>query len=1300
MIFPFRRKPIALLFCYGFASALVGGFAGEARAQASAPLHVDPVLLGLPPITPAEAPVPAATPSTAAETVEKTRPGIKPVEETAVEVLPVEIKPEVGKPDRDSKSASPRNVPARTVVPQAMPAAAAPSSVPVPADVALPAGTPPVRRPREDERPVAPALPVRQSAKQPDSASQVLTPVAAAQTQATKPAVPQQVQASQSTSSLTPLRVDPALLGAPSVATSLPPSQASGGAGAGRPTSVATGSLARAAGGSVPSGAARKTNAAKSWYQRFWDPVENAYDNGTWELFLPFHTHHLRSKYSAETIASYQENPLGFGVGRGLYDEKGNWDGVYAMTFQDSHNKPMYIAGYGWKAVWRPAEDVRLGLGYTLGLASRSNYFDYVPFPVVFPLASLAYKNFSLEGTFIPGGTGNGNVFFFWAKWELGKAGEAIGTPTRPAPPAPTEIANTSFGSATPVVHQQVPYGPALETGSRLASSSEIVPPLVPATGPRDEEEVPDDLPPLALRTSNKMVPPPKDSTVPRPVFLSAHRMGGEVEREFVAEGDAELRRIGTVVNSDRLTYWPIDDELEAEGNVRLEQGEDLITGPRMRLKLEDQVGFFEQPTYTIKRQPLIGSKAADDKEFAARFLEQPGNSSWLTSGFASPLALGFKPGQTSYGGSTKMKQTMTEGRGEADRIDFEGENQVRLTNGTYTTCAPGNNDWYAKANELKLDYDREVGDAQDGTIYFKGMPILYSPWLSFSLNNQRKSGFLAPSFGTKSDSGVELSLPYYWNIAPNLDATITPHVMTKRGMQVNSDIRYLNTAYGGSYNSQARVELLPGDRLRDNEKRYGFSLIHTQTTANGFSGTINYNKVSDDNYYTDLSSGIASTSTTQLLQQGTLAYGGGGWWNAVANFQQYQTLQPDAKNPVREPYKMLPQFTVNARKPDFYMTDSSFMGQYTNFTRSDQVINGVEVSGDGGRRTVLYPQVALPYVRPGWYVTPKLGVNVRHYALSGQAAGTPGSIGTTLPIFSLDSGMTFERTSNWFGKDYTQTLEPRLYYLNIPYKNQDKIPLFDTGLADFNFAQIFSENQFSSWDRINNANQLTAAATTRLLEPATGNEIMRAMLGQRFYFTKNKVALTASSSTADDEGKWDKSDLLAAFSGQILPKVYVDTAVQYTPSDREFQRYSVGSRYQPEPGKVLNAAYRYNRAVGATVDQVDLSGQWPLSGKWHAVGRINYSFKDDATNITSSTQGGRMIESIAGLEYNGGCWVVRGVIQRTALTQDKTSSAFFIQLELSDFSRIGSNPLNLLKRNIQGYSLINQPAADPAFGE
>jgi LPS-assembly protein len=814
-------------------------------------------------------------------------------------------------------------------------------------------------------------------------------------------------------------------------------------------------------------------------------------------------------------------------------------------------------------------------------------------------------------------------------------------------------------------------------------------------------EERPDRGPAPALRAATRLAPPEEEAKAsgPRPVFLSALRMQGEIDREFVAEGEAELRKPGSVVNSDLMTYWPLEDEVEAEGSVRLQQANDVVTGPKMRLRLEDQVGHFDQPSYRLQHQSLLGLKRVEDQQESDRRsripdLDDVSFALW-NSGFAVAQEMKFVPGQTSYEQKIKLSQT-DESRGEAERIDFEGENHYRLLNNTFTTCSADNDDWYLRTSELHLDYDREVGEGRNAAVYFKDVPILYSPWFSFSLNNQRKSGFLHPSIGTNSDNGFEYEQPYYWNIAPNMDATITPRVMSKRGILFGGEFRYLDVIDNSYYDGALKAEYLPGDRLHDKDNRYALSLVHNQRTAfHGFSGFLDYTKASDDDYYTDLSSDITGSSQTQLLQQGVLAYGGS-WWSASVNFQQYQTLQPDRNNPVLEQYRMLPQLNFNARKPDFYGADLNLLGQYTRFTIREREQFG-SIYPDG-HRTVLYPQISLPYVKPGWYVTPKLGVNYRSYSLSGQAPGTPGSISVALPVFSLDSGMTFERPSRWFGRDYTQTLEPRLYYVNIPYKDQSDIPQFDTGLADFNFAQIFAENQFSGWDRINNANQLTAALTSRLIDPENGSEIMRAMIGQRYYFTRNKVALPGIA-VADDGSKWERSDFLASFGGQILPKLYVDTALQYAVADSRTQRYSVELRYRPEPGKALNAAYRYNRLTSSPVNQVDISGQWPLFGRWHGVGRFNYSFKDDGTVLSAGGQGGRVVESIAGLEYDGGCWILRMVVRRQALTSEDASTSFFVQLELSGLGRIGSNPLNLLKRNIQGYGLIGGRDSESTFG-
>jgi LPS-assembly protein len=304
------------------------------------------------------------------------------------------------------------------------------------------------------------------------------------------------------------------------------------------------------------------------------------------------------------------------------------------------------------------------------------------------------------------------------------------------------------------------------------------------------------------------------------------------------------------------------------------------------------------------------------------------------------------------------------------------------------------------------------------------------------------------------------------------------------------------------------------------------------------------------------------------------------------------------------------------------------------------------------------------------------------NYTLSRQAIGIPESQSRALPIFSVDAGMTFERDTRFFGQNVVQTLEPRLYYLNVPYRDQSKIPLFDTALADFNFAQVFSENLYTGQDRLADANQLTAAVTSRLIDPATGAESMRAMIGQRYYFSDQRVQLNP----ADPLRTSTSSDLLAALSGRIAPKLMADSAIQYNNKSSQLSRMAVGVRYLEDVGKTLNVSYRYTRDL---LSQIDVNGQWPLGRGWYAVGRYNYSFKE-----------GRVVETIGGLEYNGGCWVARTVMQRFAATAAAPSTALFFQLELNDFSRIGSNPLDLLKRSIQGYGKINTASpADPVFG-
>ena len=734
-------------------------------------------------------------------------------------------------------------------------------------------------------------------------------------------------------------------------------------------------------------------------------------------------------------------------------------------------------------------------------------------------------------------------------------------------------------------------------------------------------------LPEPPLRKTAQMLPLPRASSEPRPAFVAARRISGKTDDTVVAEGGVELRNAGKSLTADHLTYWQQEDEFEAVGAVELSSGEDLIKGPKLRLKVDASVGYFEQPTYMIKRPPP----------------EQ-------------------RPGEV---------LPLTTGSGQAARIDFEGEDHYRLSDATYSTCPAPDPAWYTRAASMKLDYETEEGEATDATLVFQGVPLLYSPWLSFSLNNARKSGLLAPTFGSTSKSGLEMILPYYWNIAPNIDATLAPRLMSKRGLQLGGELRYLDFNYKG----QLRGEYLPDDQIT-RTSRSSLSLQHSQSFGYGLSGAVDLNQVSDDNYFTDLSSRIANIAQNNLLRQGNLNYTAS-WWRAALMAQSYQTLQDPALPPVAIPYRRLPQFTLYASRPDLPGGAAfALNGEFVDFAHPTQVL---------GRRTTVYPQLSLPLQTAAFYITPKIGINSTSYSLERQAAGTPATLSRNVPIVSVDSGVIFERKLDWVGRDLTQTLEPRLFYLLVPARDQSRIPVFDSGLADFNFAQIFSENRYSGGDRVGDANQITAALTSRLVDPANGAELLRAMIGQRIYFRHQAVTLPGEPVKNNS-----LADFLAAISGQVMPKTYLDAAWDFNPSSSRTNRMSLTARYLPELGKVINAGYRYNRddlTPTNSLNQIDVSMQWPLFGNWYGVGRYNYSLKER-----------RVIETVGGLEYNGGCWISRVVLQRLATASGDSSTAFFVQLELNGFSSLGSSPMDLLKRSIPGFGRINQPMTDPSF--
>ncbi|HEX2334331.1 MAG TPA: LPS-assembly protein LptD [Burkholderiales bacterium] len=690
---------------------------------------------------------------------------------------------------------------------------------------------------------------------------------------------------------------------------------------------------------------------------------------------------------------------------------------------------------------------------------------------------------------------------------------------------------------------------------------------------------------------------------------IEADVIEGVSDLEVSGRGNAEIRRDDMTIFGESLRYNREFGRAEGEGGVRLQRGADRFFGPRLYYNTLDDTGVFESPSYLLERERTA--------------------------------------------------------RGSAERLEFLGPERYRFINGNYTTCRPGQEDWRLEASELELDFEEEEGTAVHPRLRFFDTTIVASPYAVFPIGDRRKSGLLTPYYAQTSQRGFEVGIPYYWNIAPEYDATFTPVFMGKRGYQLKSEARYLGRPYAG----ELRYEILPEDR-ETNTTREGVSWQHRHNFPRNVVAQVDYNRVSDDFYFVDLASTVKQVSVGNLPQDGHVTHGGSlglAPYSLQARVQRFQTLQ-DPLAPIVPPYHRVPQVTFNGAYNDIAGAfDSALPLEYVAFEHSTLV---------DGSRASMTPMLALPLLAPGWFFTPKLGLRYASYSLSlEEPAKTPDLF---VPWGSLDSGLVFERASGIFGEGSTQTLEPRLFYVYIPYRNQDAIPLFDTALAEFNYVQLFTENRFVGGDRFGDANQLTLALTTRLLQ-ANGAERLRATIGQRYYFEDERVGLTPTSPLRTAE----ESDILASVGARLGAMWTFDVTTQYNRPLQRWERVSTAVSYRPEPTKVLNASYRFQRDV---LQQVDISGQWPLRPGWYGVGRYNYSIQDD-----------KLLEGLAGIEYNAGCWVFRAVAARIQAAAQVSSTAFIFQIEFNGIGALGTDEVvNILRRNVPGYSVTNP--ADSQF--
>ncbi|MCO5122665.1 MAG: LPS assembly protein LptD [Rhizobacter sp.] len=745
----------------------------------------------------------------------------------------------------------------------------------------------------------------------------------------------------------------------------------------------------------------------------------------------------------------------------------------------------------------------------------------------------------------------------------------------------------------------------------------------------------------IVLRPTDALRPPPIGLRADdRPVFVRADELRGQPDLMVEALGNAELRRADVRVRAERLSYDQANDTARAEGNVRVSHEGNIFTGPEAQLRLARFEGFVVSPKFTIGANGAFGT---------------------------------------------------------AERIDILDADRAVATMATYTSCPPdgsGGPAWLLSADRVQLDFNTNEGIAEGAVLRFLGVPILGGPRISFPLTDARKSGWLPPIMALDSSSGFVAAVPYYWNIAPNRDATITPVVRTRRGPGVDGEFRYLEPTFGG----QVRVDWLPDDR-ETHSARYAATFDHTQEIAEKWGLQVRSLRVSDDSYWKDFPNAVPSQTRRLLTTDAILqrdfarALGGGGDWTVYAAAQAWQALQgSDPESLMAVPYQRLPQVGARTSQSLQGGFKTSFETELNQFTNPGGVLDSGRLTG---LRWHAIGDLSWPYATPGWSLTPKLAFNAASYSLDQPMADGRTSASRIIPTASLDSGWVFERGTGWLGRNIVQTLEPRVLYAYTPYVDQANYPIFDSAPKDFNFESIYTENAFSGIDRVSDGNQLTLGLTSRVIDASSGAEALRLAVVQRVRFADQRV-------TPDGQVQARRfSDVLAYGSTTLIPTLSLDASAQYDPDVQELSRIIVGARYSPGPFRTLSLAYRQ---TPDKTEQVQMGWQWPIygatpaeraradtggstrksggecRGSLYTVGRINYSVNDS-----------RVTDGVLGLEYDAGCWIGRVVVERLSTGLSEATTRLMIQLELVGLSRLGPSPLQLLKDNIPGYQLLRE---------
>ncbi len=758
---------------------------------------------------------------------------------------------------------------------------------------------------------------------------------------------------------------------------------------------------------------------------------------------------------------------------------------------------------------------------------------------------------------------------------------------------------------------------------------------------------------------------PPSGPAVRRdanaPIVVDADRMGGEHDRTVRAEGNVVLRQGPVTVLAEQLTYDMAKDEARAVGGIRIDRGGDIYQGRDLQLQISRFEGFVLDPQYFF--------------------------------------------GRTGAGG-------------KAERIDFLGEDRTTMTRADYTSCPRDEANaqkpaWLLKSDRVRLDFDANEGVADGAVLLFYGFPVLAAPVLRFPITDERKSGWLPPSVNLDNKKGLELSLPYYWNLAPDHDATLAPALYTRRGVALGAEYRYLGFTHAG----KTQLDWLPNDRITG-KARYAFEWRHRELDWQGVRLNAQVERMSDDNYWKDFPRHIA-TITPRLLTQDLRAdrnltigpFDG----MAYARMQHWQVLQDaDVSAQIVSPYERSPQLGWRASRPWQAVGANVWVETELNhFTRP----KGDALAGAGlveGWRAHALASASRRWGAPGWWVEPGIKLNVATYRTDRPMLDGRTSATRFIPTASLDGGMIFERNSTWFGRPYLQTLEPRVRYVNTPRRPQSNLPNFDAAGTDFNVVSIFGDNAFSGIDRVSDAHQFTVGATSRWFEPGSGVERLRAGVVQRYLLRDQLLTPDGVPNTRK------LSDVLLFGQSAVSERWTLGGALQYSPEIDRVTRSVLSARYTAGPFRTVSLAYRLTRDAS---EQIDVGWQWPLfgpalrsagvgdlnlgaasaangdgvgargrldftrnrqcQGTLYGVGRVNYSRRDS-----------RITDSVVGLEYDSGCWIGRVVVERLSTGRAEATNRLLFQIEFVGLSRLGSNPLRVLKDNIPGYMLLRDDAA------